>query len=119
LYRGRAHLELAKYEEALKYYQQAEQALPGSLRYLAKEGEGLVFMGQEKWAEAEKVWVELSKTEDNPLRSFHTWYLGLTQEGAKRPVDAIATYKDFESRFSDSEMIDKVRDRLSALQAGG
>lgn len=119
LYQGRANLEIGKYDVALKAYQQAESKLNGAYRYLALEGQAMVYMQQEKWNAAEKLWTTLSKADDNPLRALHTWNLGLAQEAAKRNSEAVKTYKDFETRFSDSDLIEKVRLRLAILQATG
>jgi tetratricopeptide (TPR) repeat protein len=116
LYRGKALLMLGRDSEAVSTYEQAARVLPKPARYLAEEGEGLGWMEQKRWDEAEGIWTRLSEASDNPSQAFHAWNLGLTQEAAKRTSQALKTYQEFERKYPDSKLIEQVRSRLLALR---
>ena len=116
LYRGKALLSLGRHDEAKTAYRKGADKLSEPYIFLAKEGEAHVLMEQKKWDEAAKIWKEISANEKNPLREFHLWNLGLTFEGAVDMKNALQIYKDFEAKYSDSSLIEKVRARLALLQ---
>ncbi len=116
LYKAKALMKTGNFESAHKVYEELYPNLSKPYTYLAKEGQALSLMERKKWVEAEKIWTDLSKGEDNPFRAYHLWNLGLTQEGASKVEEAVKTYRDFESRFPNAALLEKVRARLAILK---
>jgi tetratricopeptide (TPR) repeat protein len=116
LYQAKSWMMIGKYDEAIKLYQQAAQKLPKPYQYLAREGEALALMEQEKWSEAERIWSELIGYSDNPTKAFHAWNLGLSQEGGNKKTEALKTFGEFETKYSDSPFMEQVRQRLAILR---
>lgn len=116
IYRGRTLLQMGKYSEAYLAFQNAGKSLGKPYVYLAKEGQAFALMGQKRWNEAIFIWKNLFEAQDNPLRAYHAWNLGLSQEGAERIPEAVQTYQKFETQFSNSPIIENVRTRLVLLK---
>jgi tetratricopeptide (TPR) repeat protein len=116
LYRGRANLHVGDYAKALEAYRTAGKKLPARFRYLAVEGEAYAKMEMKSFTEAETLWKSLSDQKDNPLRAFHLWNLGLSQEAQGHTDQAVATYSRFEKDFPNSQLLDNVQGRLALLK---
>ncbi len=116
LYLGKAYLRLGNYEQAISSYEQAENRLSRPYRYLAMEGLANAYVALKNWTKAEGIWKELMDAKDNPIRDLHAWRLGLTQEWANQKSKALQTYQAFEQEFTDSSILEKVRERISAIQ---
>ncbi len=117
VYYAESLLKTGKSSEARKAFVEAAKIQKGKNKFLAEEGEAMALMDLKKYDEAEAIFAKLSKDQENPLRALHMWNLGLAQEnGGKIPL-ALATYKEFQSTFPESPLLERVRSRESALKA--
>ena len=116
LLKSRMLMSLGKYDEALGTYKTAERGYSKPFKYLALEGEGFALAELKRFPEAEVVFKALSDAKDNPLRPEDLWNLGLAQEAAGHPDQALQTYESFESHFQNSAILEKVRSRIAQLR---
>ena len=116
LHRAQILMKLGRFEEALAQYDKVSRRLSGPYGAIAKEGMAYALVEQKKWAEAEKIWKELSERSDNPMAADHLWNLAQVQESEGAKERAIETYQRFETKFPSAPQLDKVRERLSSLK---